>query len=107
MKGIPTWRARGWPGSYFCPNSWAQLFHRDDDTQRMFRSRRCCGGGKGILMFYLPGCPSSQSSWLYHPFVPGTCFLEIKLFFTSTCIAKWDEGKAGPRLVPLCLPIII
>lgn len=32
--------------------------------------------------------PSSQSSWPYQPFTPGTCYLEIKLFFTSTSLAK-------------------
>lgn len=50
--------------------------------------------------------PSSQNSWLYQPWMPGTCCLEIKLFFTSTCLAKWNGGRQGSCFVPFCLPII-
>ena len=47
-----------------------------------------------------------QSSWLCQLFRPGTCCLEIKLFFTSTCLAKQSGGRQGPCLVSLCLPVI-
>lgn len=38
---------------------------------------------------------SSWRAWLYHSSKPGTCFLQIKLRFASTCLAKWNGAKAG------------
>ena len=42
-----------------------------------------------------PEPPSSQSSWLYPPLMPSTCYLEIKLFFHKYTPCSMEWGKAG------------
>lgn len=111
MKKTPAWNTRGQTGMDFHPHSRNRV--SPGVTERIgYWGSEDAGGGKG------PGhgtdgsshstfpAPSSLSPWLSQPFLPGSCYLEIKLFFTSTCFAEQDGGRRGPCLVPLCLPII-
>lgn len=113
MKKAPTWTARGQTGMDFCPHSRNRV--SPGVTERIAYSGletlveakgQDMGRTDGRTEAHIPPSrhPLSQSSWPPQPFLPGSCYLEIKLFFTSTCLAEQDGGGRRPCLVPLCLP---
>ena len=72
-------------------------------TRRLFRTGRLWAGSGGQRDLSQDGSshsaspepPSSQNSWLYPPLMPGTCYLEIKLFFHTYTPCSMEWGKAG------------
>lgn len=103
-KKTPTWKAGGRQASPSAP-TWEQgipLGLQSIEDRRGWKAlleREGPGVGQKLTL------PLPELS-LYQPFMSGTCYLEIKLFYTSTCLAKQNGGRQGPCLVPCCLPII-